>query len=467
MRKSLVLITLFLSITLINSQEQTPSPILFIYDASGSMWGQLDGKTKKDIASEVLSTSISKLPTNQNIGLMAYGHRNKSDCRDVEFLVDISNSSKALPIKALKDINPLGKTPLAYSAMLAINSLKESKTKATIILITDGIESCDGDVCKVIADAKAAGIDFKLHIVGFGLKEGETEQLKCAAKMGGGNYYDASNAGGLGDVLTEATAQTVDDPKPNFSVYAVKNGQPLDAWFKPFKAETQEALNAVRSYRDTAFIYLPPGKYVLEVKPLENTDINAIMLPIESVNGQMGHQTVSFDSGKINVTTLNNGEGWDATVKVLKAGTKKSISGVRTYGRAQDLEINPGMYDVLIQALKIEGIETNFKIENIEVKANETSTIRYNFKSGIALIGVKTSGGELIDSTVNFFEKTTGKNVAAARTYTSNTSNPKPFILNPGTYDVKVVTLGKHSGHSETFSIIVKEGETVEKQIQY
>lgn len=75
-------------------QQNAPSPILFIYDASGSMWGELDGKTKKEIASDVLSTAVNKLPDNQNIGLIAYGHREKGDCKDVEFLVDLQNNSK-------------------------------------------------------------------------------------------------------------------------------------------------------------------------------------------------------------------------------------------------------------------------------------------------------------------------------------------------------------------------------------
>ena len=170
----------------VKAQEEQPSPILFIYDASGSMWGQLDGKTKKEIASEVLATTVGNLPEDQNVGLIAYGHRNKSDCNDIEYLVALTNNSKAKVTGAVKAINPIGRTPLARSATMAIESLKKSNTKATIILITDGIESCDGDLCKVISDAKANGIDFKLHIVGFGLKEGEKKQLKCAAKAGDG-----------------------------------------------------------------------------------------------------------------------------------------------------------------------------------------------------------------------------------------------------------------------------------------
>ena len=163
---------------LLNAQDTlTPSPIIFIYDASGSMWGQLEGKTKMEIASDVLSGTIDSLPENQQIGLVAYGHRQKGDCKDVEFLVNVGKNNKAKVNQSLKNIKPLGKTPLAYSAMQVFDTLRVTKMKATIILVTDGIESCGGNICEVVKAAREEGIDFKLHIIGFGLKEGETEEL--------------------------------------------------------------------------------------------------------------------------------------------------------------------------------------------------------------------------------------------------------------------------------------------------
>lgn len=445
------------------AQQEAPSPILFIYDASGSMWGQLEGKTKKEIASDVLSTSINNLPDNQRIGLVAYGHRKKGDCEDVEFLVDLNNESKAKLNSVVKGINPLGRTPLAYSATLAINSLKSSGTKATIILITDGIESCDGNICNVVTSAKAEGIDFKLHIVGFGLKEGETEQLECAAMAGNGKYYDANNAGGLGEVLAEVTSETVDDPTDNFSIYATKNGEPVDVWIRAKKSGTKDYIDEGRSYRDSAFVHLPPGKYEIEINPLENTDIPGTTLSVQMKEGEVKHETISFDGGSLKVTSTNNGEGWDAIVKMIDQSTGKSIAQTRTYGRDQVMEVPAGIYKVTFQALTaMKGLSTYYEVENVEVKAAETTPLAHNFETGIAMIGAKTSGGELIDATINIIEVNSNKNVASGRTYTSPGNNPRKFILNPGTYKVKLVTLGKHKGSNKTVTLTVKQGDTVE-----
>lgn len=448
------------------AQDQ-PSPILFIYDASGSMWAQMGDKTKKDIASDVLATTIENLPDNQNIGLIIYGHRKKDDCDDIEYSVDLSNSSKVNITNAVRSLNPTGKTPLARSAGMAIKSLKETNSKATIILITDGIESCDGDICKVISDAKAEGIEFKLHIVGFGLKDGDKEQLQCAAHAGDGKYYDADDAGGLGDVLTEATTETVDKPDGNFSVYAVKNGKPVDAWVKPQNTATKKDLNGARTYRDTAWVYLPAGKYDIEVKPLENTDIPGTTITVEMKEGEMLHRDVSFDGGILEVSTTNNGEPWDAIVKMYDNKTGKVVANTRTYGRSKQMEVPAGSYKVTYSALNLEGLDINVEVNNVEVKGNAIEFLSHDFKSGIALIGVQTKDGELIDATVNFLEESTGKNVAGGRTYSSASNNPKKFLLNPGTYEVNVSTIGKHKGHKDSFTVTIEAGQTFERIIAF
>ena len=444
--------------------NQTPSPIIFIYDASGSMWGKIQGKTKKDIAADVLTKAVNKLPANQKVGLVAYGHREKDDCKDVEFLVDVETGTKTDVNKSLTSIKSLGRTPLAYSALQVINKLRSSKMKATIILVTDGIESCGGNICDVIAAAKKEGIDFKLHIVGFGLKENETEQLKCAAKAGDGRYYDASDAGGLGDVLNEATTESVDKPKGNFTVYATKNGKPIDALVKARKnggAKKDDVL--ARTYRDTALFYMPPGKYSLEITPLENSKINPITIPdVESFEKKIMHRTVSFDGGKFMLTTSNNGEGWDCLVKIFVEGTKTLAATGRTYGRDKEFELNAGMYDIELTALVIEGVEINHSIPNVEIKAAEVNKLSHNFKSGIAMIGANTGSG-YVDAIVKITETKSKTIVANGRTYMSAGSNPKKFILNPGTYEVTVTGLGVNAGKNDKYTIVVKAGETVEK----
>ncbi|MGB1206357.1 MAG: vWA domain-containing protein [Chitinophagales bacterium] len=464
MKKILLLLTTLLFASQIHAQvNETHSPIFFIYDASGSMWGQMQGKSKIEISKEVLSAAVKKLPDNQKIGFIAYGHRKKGDCTDVEFLVDVENGTKAKVVEAVKGIKPLGKTPLAYSALQVIDKLRQNKIKGTIILITDGIESCDGNICEVIKAAKNEGIDFRIHIIGFGLKNEDTEQLKCAAKAGDGNYYNAEDASDLGEVLDEATQTTIDDEKGNFSVYAVKNGVAIDAWVKAYDIVSKRKPVTVRTYQDTAYFYLPPSTYNFEVMPLEGSDVDMITVEnIKSFEDKIGHQTISFDGGKLGITTTNNGKKWDCVVKMFDANNKV-VASVRTYTASKEMEVNPGIYKVSIQALTMKGVETYTEFENITIKAGDITPLTYDFKTGNLEV-FTTVGGENVDAMVTIKETKTGKDVAGSRTYTRGTK----FLLNPALYEVKVRPLGAHKAkQQQTFTIEIKQGELFTKTLQF
>ncbi len=446
------------------AQSPDPSPIVFIYDASGSMWGQMQGKTKMEIAVDVLSATVNTLPANQNLGLVAYGHRKKGDCHDVETLVSMENNSKSKITSSLKTIKPLGMTPLAYSATMVIDGLRQSKKKATIILITDGIESCKGNICEVIIKAKKEGIDFKLHIVGFGLKEGETQELKCAAKAGDGNYFDTADPRGLGEALNQVVTQSVDKPKRNVSVYAVKNGMPIDAWVKAYDIVAKRAPISLRTYKDTAYFYLPPSTYNFEIVPLQGSDVKMLTVQgIQSFEDEIVHKTISFDAGKIGVTTTNNGKNWDCLVKVLDENGN-TAANLRTYNQPKEVEVNPGIYKLSIQALgEMKGMETYTEIENVKVDAGGIKTISHNYLSGTAFFDAKADGTS-IDSVVTIDEASSGKNVAGGRTY----NRGKEFLLNPGNYNVKVAPLGDYKDrNAQTISLEIKEGEALIRTINF
>ena len=60
---------------------------IIVLDGSGSMWGQIDGRAKLEIAREALDSVLSALDPVTEIGLMAYGHREKGACGDIELVV--------------------------------------------------------------------------------------------------------------------------------------------------------------------------------------------------------------------------------------------------------------------------------------------------------------------------------------------------------------------------------------------
>ncbi|MEM7568529.1 MAG: VWA domain-containing protein [Pseudomonadota bacterium] len=193
---------------------QTPAAdtdIMIVLDSSGSMWGQIDGTSKRDIARTALRDLLSDLPSGAKRGLIAYGHRKKGDCSDIETL---AAPSAGADIAAKADaIRPMGKTPLSAAVRKAAEQLKFTENAATVIAITDGIETCDADPCAAGAELEALGIDFTAHVVGFGLSEAEGRQVACLAEETGGLYLQASDAGTLSDAFkTVAKATTQETP---------------------------------------------------------------------------------------------------------------------------------------------------------------------------------------------------------------------------------------------------------------
>jgi Ca-activated chloride channel family protein len=139
------------------------------------------------------------------------------------------------------------------------------------------------------------------------------------------------------------------------------------------------------------------------------------------------------------------------------------VGGSRTYGRPKLIEVNPGVYDVDISGLVMKGLETTYTFKDVVVESGKTVDISHSFKTGKAMIGVK-SGETLVDAVITINEKKTGKNVAGGRSYTSESSNPKEFMLNPGIYEVIIKAVKKEmAGKSETYTIEVKAEETVTK----
>ncbi|RWH69603.1 MAG: VWA domain-containing protein [Mesorhizobium sp.] len=180
--------------------------VILILDASGSMWAQIDGKPKLEIARESLRTVLQSVPADREIGFMAYGHREKGSCEDIELIVPPQAGSAAAVSTAADSLKFLGKTPLTSAVSQAAEALKYTEDKATVILITDGLETCNGDPCALGKELKAAGVDFTVDVVGFGLSADEGRQVACLADNTGGRYIQASDEQALRDALVETIA---------------------------------------------------------------------------------------------------------------------------------------------------------------------------------------------------------------------------------------------------------------------
>ncbi|MEC7761938.1 MAG: VWA domain-containing protein [Pseudomonadota bacterium] len=212
MLRALLTTLLFLTLPFMATAQERPSAIL-VLDASGSMWGQIEGVNKIVIAREVVGDLLGTLPEDQALGLVAYGHRAKGDCGDIELLYQPGTDRQAIA-DAVNGLNPKGKTPLSAAVLQAAEALKYTEEAATVILVSDGIETCDVDPCALGRQLEETGVGFTAHVIGFDVTEPEAQaQLQCLAEETGGMYRSASNASELSGALEEV-AIVAPEPEP-------------------------------------------------------------------------------------------------------------------------------------------------------------------------------------------------------------------------------------------------------------
>lgn len=194
-----------LMICQIASSSIAQENLLLILDGSGSMWGRVENKPKISIAKQVMENVVNESPDQLAMGLIVYGHRRKGDCSDLEIRVPLGGE-KAKIESSLNAVMPKGKTPLAASLTMAGKILKEYESTTTIVLVSDGIETCQGDPCKVAATLREQGHKVVIHTVGFDVNNAAADQLSCIARAGGGRYFTANDSTSLESALKETQA---------------------------------------------------------------------------------------------------------------------------------------------------------------------------------------------------------------------------------------------------------------------
>lgn len=214
-----------------------------ILDASGSMLQRLEGRRRIDLAKDVLKElGQSILPDGLQVSLRVFGHDHPGSCENQLLLplAPLERDVFAAAVEGVQSVNE-ARTSIAATLRQAGQDLAGISGSASIVLVTDGEETCGGDPLAEIKRLRAAGINTKLNIVGFAIDDARTRQvLGIWAGAGGGQYFDATDRSSLRAAVDQATALR----------YAVFNSEDRRL------AEGRVGGGAVE---------LPPGDYTVQV----------------------------------------------------------------------------------------------------------------------------------------------------------------------------------------------------------
>ena len=363
---------------ILNSQflilnSQVTNRILFIFDDSYSMYAPWNSNIKIEVAKKVMGSfldSLKNLP-NLELALRCYGHttfiKPERNCKDTKLEVPFAAANtNAQKIKErIKKLEPLGTTPIAYSLKECTSDFTAcSNCRNIVILITDGIEECEGNPCAVSLELQKKGIFLRPFVIGVGLDVKFVDVFGCMGK-----FYDVSNEANFEDVLklvlTEAISQTtvqVDlldiTKKPtetdvDMTFYNVSNGQ--------IKYNYLHTINN-RGNPDT-LVLDPDIKYNLVVHTIPPVEKNNITI----IKGK--HNTIPVDApqGFLKLELDGQLSKYYPTTIVRKAGDMKTLN-IHDFGKGEKYIV--GKYDLEILTLP------RINLNGVEIKQSTTNTIK-------------------------------------------------------------------------------------------
>ncbi len=186
-------------------------PILFVLDASGSMMIELEGRTRFDVAKDVIEDMVNSLPDGSHVGLRVYGHRYRAygaererAAVDSELLIPVGPLNRSEFIATVRGLNARGATPLAHTIEQIPGDLRGVE-RPRVVVLTDGVESFRRDPVAKCRALRRRFPDMEFAVVGFMIDlMVDRENLRGMAEAGQGLYYNAMDSDSLVRSLEQA-----------------------------------------------------------------------------------------------------------------------------------------------------------------------------------------------------------------------------------------------------------------------
>ena len=192
------------------SVDYEKEKVVFIVDFSNSMNEYIYDGRKIDVAIIALNEILPQIPKNAQIGLRVYGHRGgltpMDACLASKLVVTIGYDNFEKIYEALLRVAPTGMTPITYSIKQSLkNDFGLWRGKKRIIILTDGGENCDESPCNYAIKLMQQRDDVKIDVIAFTVNDlSANDQLRCAALMTSGKFYNAETYAELVDSLKES-----------------------------------------------------------------------------------------------------------------------------------------------------------------------------------------------------------------------------------------------------------------------
>ena len=421
-------------------KEKHLTRILFMFDASNSMYGTWKNATKMESAKKLLISILDSLKSQKDLelALRVYGHQKPyppQDCDDTKLEVEFyKNNIEEIKVK-LRALKPSGTTPIAASLLKAADDFpaSPSNTRNIIILITDGIEACEGDPCAVSQALQKKGIILKPFVIGIG---GDNMDFRKAFECVG-SYFDASTEEQFSTILGIVISQALNSTTAQVNL--------IDAFGNPSETNVNmtfydEFSGAIKyNYVHTINNRGVPDTVLLDPVLTYKMMVHTIP-PVEK-------KGIKLNPGKHNIIAVDCPQG-SLMLKVMGSNEYKTLSYiVRKNKESQTLNVQQfyelekyiiGKYDIEVLCLP------RLYINDVDISQSKQTTIQIP-QPGIANISCNGAGyGSL------FVEE--NNQMRLIYNFKENLTSEK-MLLQPGKYRIEYRSKAAH----ETIYCIERE----------
>ncbi len=199
---------------------------MIVFDGSGSMaetgFNQI-GEPRIFGARRAVRAALPQIARTRRIGLIVYGPSAAEEtCSGIDLKFAPRADAAAAIIDAIEALQPEGQTALTEAVGLAAQTLDHTTKPATIVLVTDGKETCGGQTCSLATTLATQGIATTVHVIGFKVRgehfgwdsqgvSGYNKAIsvaECLASETGGEYVSTETV----EQLVEAMNRTLGCP---------------------------------------------------------------------------------------------------------------------------------------------------------------------------------------------------------------------------------------------------------------
>ena len=422
--------------------------ILFIFDASQSMFGHFGGASKIDVAQKLFSEALDSLGLLENIelALRVYGNRFSinnaaQNCDDTHLEIPFGPDNVEGIKHVVKSLVPKGTTPIARSLELSEHDFPPcTDCRNVIVLITDGIEACDGDPCAIARALRKNNVFLKPFVIGVGVVDDYKEHFYCI-----GNYYDAKDPAQFKTVLSLVLAEALNNTTCQVDLLNVY-GKPLETNVNiTFRDHFSKEIKY--NYVHTMNHFGVPD--TLSIDPSTTYDITVHTLP------KVVRNKVSLKPAQHNIISIETPQGSlvlreknGSPLRTLNARITEldSCASLHIQEAGKEVKYLVGSYVAEVNTLPITKVQ-------VEIQQSEETVLEVE-QAGKAIFNILSAGyGSIYSANMNQLDLI----------YSFDARNPAETLdLQPGTYLLVFREMqANRSFHTVEKEFVISSGKTI------